>query len=94
MQPSPSLTDGEDRDDISLTFSDEEKDGLFRDKNPFLRPADRGSHAWLFLISSFMIEGLALGTLPLVHMVDRLLMRMNYRVSWRVWCFPAVLQHQ
>lgn len=61
MGSPPSFTDEEDRDDSSVSFSDIEKDDLLREKGLFLRPADRGSHAWLFLCASFMIEGLALG---------------------------------
>lgn len=30
-----------------------------------VHPPDRGLHAWLFLAGSFLIEGLALGKLPL-----------------------------
>ncbi|KHN94997.1 MFS monocarboxylate transporter [Metarhizium album ARSEF 1941] len=64
MGSPPSLTDEEDKDDISMSFPDEEKDDLWKERNPFLRPADHGSHAWLFLAASFMIEGLALGKNP------------------------------
>jgi hypothetical protein len=61
MSSRQSFTDDEEKDEIPLSFSDGEKDELWKEKNPFLRPADRGSHAWLFLTASFMIEGLALG---------------------------------
>ncbi|KJK82850.1 hypothetical protein H634G_01987 [Metarhizium anisopliae BRIP 53293] len=61
MGSTASLTDREGRNDSLLSLSDAERDELWREKNPFFRPADRGSHAWLFLTASFMIEGLALG---------------------------------
>ncbi|KAG6040311.1 hypothetical protein E4U41_000907 [Claviceps citrina] len=40
---------------------DEEKEELKKTVEVTLRPVDHGSHAWLFLCASFLIEGLALG---------------------------------
>ncbi|KAG6006484.1 hypothetical protein E4U21_007028 [Claviceps maximensis] len=60
MAPPPSLTDSQDNDDVSLNMERGLEDLKKPNKITF-RPVDHGSHAWLFLCASFLIEGLALG---------------------------------
>lgn len=64
----PSYTDAEDERGLSVSFSAREKAKIIAE-GLFLRPADRGSHAWLFLLASFFIEGLALGKSPLCYYI-------------------------
>lgn len=59
MATRSTYTDDEDKDDLSVYTTEEKLEK--KEVESTLRPADHGSHAWLFLCSSFLIEGLALG---------------------------------
>ncbi|KAG5973973.1 hypothetical protein E4U55_000157 [Claviceps digitariae] len=60
MAARPSCTDHQEKDDVSVEI-EEGMEELEKSTRFTLRPVDHGSHAWLFLCASFLIEGLALG---------------------------------
>ncbi|QPG96438.1 hypothetical protein C2857_004197 [Epichloe festucae Fl1] len=59
MATRSTYTDDGDKDDLSVYTTEEKPEK--KEVKSTLRPADHGSHAWLFLCASFLIEGLALG---------------------------------
>lgn len=88
----------EDEKDNFSIFADEEKDILRTATKLLPRPADRGSHAWLFLCASFLVEGVVFGTLDLGWRASLVFLPLKltgslHRCSWRLRCVSGVLLH-
>ncbi|KAG5985991.1 hypothetical protein E4U43_005753 [Claviceps pusilla] len=56
-----SFTHSQEKDDVSSVGTEVGVEDMKNTTDVTLRPVDHGTHAWLFLCASFLIEGLALG---------------------------------